>query len=193
MGGRASTAPVTIGFLTVAEHQPHGLFGGLLIVDISGRPLEFHCTAPVKTNRAQEILFGPTLESYLYGEQIGHTLFASARQCPLVACTDSGPVLAMREHVEVPVVLIEPTERPAASSANGSGPSAQVRLDAAHPRGPRLVSFSLGRHKLALGAEHAGEQAAVLAQLEPLAARWDLAEPFTRIREAIDEAQRSGR
>jgi len=191
MGGRASAAPVTVGFLTVAEHQPHGLFGGLLVVDASGRPLEFHCTAPVKTNRAQEILFGPTLESYLYGEQIGHTLFASAKHSPLIACTDRGPVLAMRAHVEVPVVLIEPAGGQAASASNPQGP--QLRLDTAHPRGPRLVSFSLGRHKLALEADHAGEQAAVLAQLEPLAARWDLAEPFTRIREAIDEAQRSGR
>ncbi|HEX4147791.1 MAG TPA: hypothetical protein VHY20_02340 [Pirellulales bacterium] len=185
--GRASTAPLAIGFLTVAEHQPHGLFGGLLVVDAGGRPLEFHCTAPVKTNRAQEILFGPTLESYLYGEQIGHTLFASARHGPLVACTDSHHVLAMRAHVSVPVVLVEPPGDKAAAA------TPQLRLDAAHSRGPRLVSFSLGQHKLAIEADHASEQAAVMAHLEPLAARWDLSEPFTRIREAIDEAQRSGR
>ncbi|HEX3656440.1 MAG TPA: hypothetical protein VHV55_11560 [Pirellulales bacterium] len=188
MGGRAETAPLAVGFLTVVEHEPHGLFGGFLVLDTRGRPLEFHCTAPVKTNRAQEILFGPTLTSYLYGEQIGQTLFAAARQRPVLACIDSGPMLAMRGHVDVPVVLIE-----AAESAAATGPVPQLRVDAAHPRGPRLVSFGLGRHRLALDADYAGEQAAVVAQLEPLAARWDLSEPFARIREAIGEAQRSGR
>jgi hypothetical protein len=191
MGGLASTAPLAVGFLTVVEHEPHGLFGGFLVVDARGRPLEFHCTAPVKTNRAQEILFGPTLANYLYGEQIGQTLFASARQRPLLACTDSGPMLAMRGHVDVPVVLIEAADSTAADAV--APQVSQLRLDAAHPGGPRLVSFSLGRHRLALEADYASEQAAVVAQLEPLAARWDLAEPFIRIREAIDEAQRSGR
>ena len=64
----------TLGFLTVVEHPQYGLFGGYLVLNTAGRPLEFHCTAPIKPNRAQEILYGPTLESFLYGEQIGQTL-----------------------------------------------------------------------------------------------------------------------
>ena len=60
-----------LGFLTVLEHSQHGLMGGYLVLNISGRPLEFHCTAPIKPNRAQQILYGPTLEPYLFGEQIG--------------------------------------------------------------------------------------------------------------------------
>ncbi|MGW8256618.1 MAG: hypothetical protein ACWGMZ_03940, partial [Thermoguttaceae bacterium] len=57
-----------LGFLTIIQHEQHGLFGGYLLLNTSGRPLEFHCTAPIKPNRAQEILYGPTLESFLYGE-----------------------------------------------------------------------------------------------------------------------------
>ena len=53
-----------------------------------GRPLEFHCTAPIKPNRAQEILYGPTLDAFLYGEQIGRTLLAEAKIEPLLVCTD---------------------------------------------------------------------------------------------------------
>lgn len=190
MPNRPASAAIAIGFMTVVEHQPHGLFGGFLVVDVSGRPLEFHCTAPVKTNRAQEILFGPTLPAYLYGEQIGHTLFASAKQRPLLTCTDSRPVLALRKHVDVPVVLVEPA---ATADAGGEEGEKQLRLDAAHPASPRLLSFSLGRHCLAVDGEHGSDQSLAIAQLQPLAARWDLSEPFTRIREAIDEAQRSGR
>jgi len=48
------------GFLTAVDSPLHGLFGGYLVVDSLGRPLEFHCTAPVKVSRAQQILYGPT-------------------------------------------------------------------------------------------------------------------------------------
>jgi len=57
----------------------HGATGGLLIVCDRGRPLEFHCTEPVRTSRAQQILFGPTLRDYLCGEQIGGALLAKAK------------------------------------------------------------------------------------------------------------------
>ena len=49
-----------------------------VLLNAAGRPLEFHCTAPIKPNRAQEILYGPTLESFLYGEQIGQTLIGQS-------------------------------------------------------------------------------------------------------------------
>lgn len=189
MAGRAETASIAVGFLTVVEHQPHGLFGGFLVLDPSGRPLEFHCTAPVKTNRAQEILFGPTLPGYLYGEQIGQALLAAAKNRPVLACTDCRPVLAMRGHVDVPVVLVDS----AGAEVSAAPPVKALRVDGPHAGAERLVRFNLGRHQLALDAEYAGEQAAVAAHLEPLAGRWDLSEPFARIREAIDEAQRGGR
>ena len=84
-----------IGFLTVLEHAEQGLFGGYLVLNATGRPLEFHCTAPVRPNRAQEILYGPTLAPFLYGEQIGQTLLAKAKTEPLLVCTDVEPALAV--------------------------------------------------------------------------------------------------
>src|ERR1700674_2968908 len=80
-----------LGFFTVLEHGQHGLVGGYLILNSSGRPLEFHCTAPIKPNRAQQILFGPTLESYLYGEQIGQALLGKGATEPAVVCTALSP------------------------------------------------------------------------------------------------------
>ncbi len=100
----------TLGFLTVVEHSQYGLFGGYLILNTAGRPLEFHCTAPIKPNRAQEILYGPTLESFLYGEQIGQTLISQGSALPLLVCTDREPALAAREHVSPPVVLVLPSD-----------------------------------------------------------------------------------
>jgi len=78
---RSSTAP-TVADRRVSGPEPHRT------------PLEFHCTAPVKPNRAQQILYGPTLEPYLFGEQIGQSLLSKAAVEPEVICTDRPPALA---------------------------------------------------------------------------------------------------
>src|SRR5688572_20978022 len=96
-----------LGFLTVVEHAQHGLFGGYLVLNLAGRPLEFHCTAPVKPNRAQQILYGPTLEPYLYGEQIGQALVAKCELEILVLCTDRPAALAVRGFVPLPTVFVD--------------------------------------------------------------------------------------
>ena len=134
-----------LGFLTVVDDRQHGLFGGYLVVNASGKPLEFHCTAPIKPNRAQEILYGPTLLPYLYGEQIGKTLLAAAKADPLVVCTDREPALALGEHLDVPVVLVLPQDHPAdrtGGDLTSSGHSDKAwRVDTAHTGGHGLVSF----------------------------------------------------
>src|SRR3989304_10187691 len=93
-----------LGFLTVIEYPDYGLIGGYLVLNTAGRPEEFHCTAPIKPNRAQQILYGPTLEPYLFGEQIGQTLLTTGKIKPRGGCTDREPVLAGREFVSVPGV-----------------------------------------------------------------------------------------
>jgi hypothetical protein len=83
--------------LLVVEDADHGFTGGYLVVSHRGRPLEFHCTEPLQTNRAQEILFGPTLRPYIVGEQIGATLLAKARlKVDLLLVTDADAALAGR-------------------------------------------------------------------------------------------------
>ena len=50
-----------VGFLSVRYRSEHGFFGGYLIVNQLARPLEFHCTMPVRPSRSQELLYGKTL------------------------------------------------------------------------------------------------------------------------------------
>jgi len=94
-----------LGFLTVVDRASYGLIGGYLILNTAGRPLEFHCTTPVRPSRAQQILYGPTLEPYLFGEQIGQSLLSKAKLEPLAVCTDRVEVLAVREYTAVPVAF----------------------------------------------------------------------------------------
>jgi hypothetical protein len=199
-----SKSKQTMGFLTVVEHPQYGLFGGYLLLSAAGRPLEFHCTAPIKPNRAQEILYGPTLESFLYGEQIGQTLINQGAASPLLVFTDREPALAAREYVSVPLALVLPSDvgQVANLSADLSAEeplgqpasrTRQLRLDAPHRGGPRLVTFHLGRNRLAL-PEQAGEDRRLVAErMADLAESFDLAEPFQRIRDAIEEAQQAVR
>lgn len=191
--GLRSSQPV--GFLTVCEYESHGLFGGYLILNTAGRPLEFHCTAPVRPSRAQEILYGATLKAYLYGEQIGQALLEKAKTTPLVVFTDAEPVLTVRDFTPLPVACVMPP--PQADPAAGTGqPALSVRLDEGRlgppaPFGRRVHTFVVGNQRLAVLQDHEGDAPVIVKHWEPWAADFDLAEPFGRIREAIDEARRS--
>ena len=167
--------PIALGFLTVVEHEQFGLVGGYLILNASGRPLEFHCTAPVKPSRAQQILFGPTLAPYLYGEQIAQALINKGAIEPLVAWTDQAPVLAVREFVSPPVALL-------INDTHGA--------DDARRHFDSVVEFEVGRHRVAVVANQPADRERVLDRMTALTA-FDLWEPFGRIREAVEEAQRA--
>lgn len=189
MGSPAGSPPLALGFLTTVNNPLHGLFGGYLILDTAGRPIEFHCTAPIKPTRAQEILFGPTLEPYLVGEQIGKTLLAKAERMPSVVCTDQPAALAVRPYARTPVALVLSDDADT-DFARGDGPAFRIDRPQA---GPRLASFRLGSRRLAISTSHAADQSLIGEALADLADELDLLEPFGRIREAIEEAQRGGR
>jgi hypothetical protein len=181
----------SLGFLTVVHDPQFGLVGGYLILNRAARPLEFHCTAPIKPNRAQEILYGPTLEPFLYGEQIGQTLLCKSQLEPLLVCTDQAPTLAVREHVAWPVALVLRPDGPDAQAADAAQP--WHRLDTAHAYRPALVQFELGRNRLAVPETNQDDRRLITERVAGLADWFDLAEPFGRIREAIEEAQRAVR
>jgi hypothetical protein len=172
-----SRTPSALGFLTVTEHAELGLFGGYLVLNAAGRPLEFHCTSPVKPNRAQEILYGPTLRPYLFGEQIGQTLISKAKNDVALVCTDLAACLAAREFSERPMLLI--TSRESAESA-----VSEFVLGA---------RFALGKNHVATAAKYEADEELGRSVHEHLRDAIDLLEPFARIREALEEAQKSVR
>jgi hypothetical protein len=190
MGASEVEKTSILGFLTVVANPHHGLFGGYLLLNRLGRPLEFHCTAPIRPNRAQEILYGPTLEGFLYGEQIGRALLDHATAEPGLICTDQPPALCIRQLVEIPVVLVLPAgDSPENSPSDGD--QKIFRFAPAHHQDPQGTHFLCGRNRLAVAPGMDCDRQRVVAQWRELAETFDLAEPFTRIREAIAEAQRA--
>ena len=173
--GSTQKRTLSLGFLTVVEDGVNALFGGYLLLNRLGRPLEFHCTAPIIPNRAQEILYGPTLRPFLYGEQIGKTLVERAKTKPALLCIDRKECLAVREYAPAPTVLVENAmiERPREDFAT-SEPSRRT----------------VGVNRLVLSPEDAAVEEDIWAGLFEVVEDLDLAEPFLRIREAIEEARR---
>ena len=157
----------TFGFLTVVDSPTHGVFGGYLLVDELGRPVEFHCTTPVKVSRAQQILYGPTLHGHLHGRQIGVALLAEATTQPTVVLTDVESMLQVRPHTSRPVAFVQ-----------------RVAADEAE------AGFVIGAARVWPHDGDAPGDAVVRDRLAALGAAVDLCEPFERIRAAIDEAQR---
>lgn len=197
MAASGSQTMPTLGFFTVTEDAEWGIVGGLLVLNAAGRPLEFHCTAPLKPNRAQEILYGPTLRPFLYGEQIGATLAAKAKSTALFLCTDSEPALCLRHVIETPLLFVTDPGTTAGEQGEprGAGASGKnFRLDAAHdrpaPHAARLKHFQLGQQPVAVLEQFESDQQLIAERFTPYQSQIDLWEPFSRIREALLEAQR---
>lgn len=169
------------GFLTVLEHSRFGLFGGYLLLNAVGRPLEFHCTTPVKPNRAQVILYGNTLNSFLYGEQIGQTLIKKSRLEPIAVFTDRAGVLAAQEFVSFPVIFL-PEHGSEEEESSDPEPSGALT-------GRRAVS--LAGKDLYLPDQMGFSAEEIARTLSGKLDSLDLTEPFSRIRLAIEEAQRA--
>lgn len=108
-----------LGFLTAIEVPERGYVGGLLVTNQFGRPLEFQCTAPLKPNRTQEILYGPTLVPYVLGDLIGRTLLEKVGVKPHLVLTERHELLGLRDLVEIPVACVDemPADGKAAPSA----------------------------------------------------------------------------
>ncbi len=98
--------PKHIGFLTAVGDYAHGVIGGLLVLDLVGRPLEYHCTEPFRPNRVQEILFGPSLDGFVWGEQIAVALVSRSKVDLSAVLTNTPKMLPAAEKLNTPLGLV---------------------------------------------------------------------------------------
>ena len=165
-----------IGFLTAIELPQGGYVGGLLVTNHLGRPLEFQCTAPVKPNRTQEILYGPTLVPFLLSEVIGSTLIEKATVKPDLVLTEQEEILDLSERIDIPVAYLNP---------NIGGMSVeQIPLTG--------ETLRLGQQTLRIYSEHSNDEKTLKKISENIPEEADLYEPFERVREALKEALQLG-
>ncbi len=175
-----------LGFLTAVEDAERGYVGGLLITNRFGRPLEFQCTAPVKPNRTQQILYGPTLRPYVLGELIGRTLLEKVGVKPHLVLVESPDLLDLRSATSTPVASLVSDTKP---STNRKLPETESR-QAEHLEKTQPNSLRLGNEAVAFHSSHNEDRIEIekFAKLVPVDA--DLREPFERVREALVETIR---
>lgn len=98
--------PNHLGFLTTLGDPDRGLIGGFLVLNAVGRPTEFHCTAPVRANRAQRILYGNTLEGFVCGEQIARALVDRTKTELAAILTNNPNILLARDSLKAPLTFV---------------------------------------------------------------------------------------
>lgn len=163
----AMNEQLRLGFLTAIHLENRGHVAGLLVTNKYGRPLEFQCTAPVRPNRTQELLYGPTLVPFLLGELLSKTLLERIGVKPHVVLTDRMEMLDSRPHVSLPVACIVDRE--------------------AGREGERL---RIGKLQFVLHAEFSDDLKTFEKLAKELAGDADLLEPLVRVREALQETMK---
>ena len=166
MSQSSTQAAPAIGFYTAEYSEAIGWTGGYLLLNTTGRPLEFHCTLPVRPTRAHEILYGTTLRSHLIGELIGQALMKQTRVRPQIVCVDQVEALRLADQIEFPIAIIGGD---AVNLSHLTSVPLQVAGGAVRAEG-RFV----------------GRIQKILESFPDLP---DVEEPFLRIREAVREAQ----
>ncbi|MBC7819907.1 MAG: hypothetical protein IAG10_23740 [Planctomycetaceae bacterium] len=156
-----------LGFLTAIHLENRGHVAGLLVTNKYGRPLEFQCTAPVRPNRTQELLYGPTLVPFLLGELLSKTLLERIGVKPHVVLTDRVEMLDLRPHVSLPVACVADRE--------GGREGERLRI---------------GKLQFALHAEFDEDLKTFEKLAKELAGDADLLEPLDRVREALQETMK---
>jgi len=162
------------GFVTVVQIENVGFCGGLLILNSVARPLEFHCTLPVKPTKAQSILYGSTLKPHLCGEVIAKALVEKSKTKPHVLVTDCPDTASIKDssaQKNVPTVLF-------------LGDSHEIHDEIEVDWNP----FKLVTQTILLPESQRGSWEDTKSQLEPFCQRNQLVEPFGRIRQAVAEA-----
>ncbi|MDO5580910.1 MAG: hypothetical protein Q4G69_07225 [Planctomycetia bacterium] len=176
-----------VGFITVSGNMKQGFVGGYLLLNRVGRPLEFHCTTPVVPNRAQEILYGNTLRSYLFGDQIAQALLAYSKPDLSMIFTNLPEILLAQKETELPLIFIlarkpdqvfsEENFREKLASVPGLIPDQWEFLS----KDKYILVFT--REKVKSDSSLSSQFDLLLASMEPM-------EPFDRIRSAVEEARK---
>ena len=169
----------SIGFVSVRHHCEHGYYGGYLIVNHLARPLEFHCTLPVKPSRAQEVLYGPTIDDFICGEQIAKALISKAKIKPDLVITDSVAALAVVHVSDCVAIKLDEALSLSKLGDDLRMPESQNRC---------VVPFTAKGSRFLRSSESHNAEAVAADVLSKVTDNFDISEPLSRIIDALMEA-----
>jgi hypothetical protein len=95
---------VSIAFLDVMTFENGKAFrGGIFVTDINTYPLEFRVTTPIRPTPLQTVLYGGTLEDYIYIELVALPLLESIKSKPAFVFVSSERFLNARPRTHLPI------------------------------------------------------------------------------------------
>lgn len=98
--------PSHIAFLSLEETKnKEGYLGAILVTDLSGVPLEFRCTHPVKPTLVQKPLYGESLKPFIGNELCGKPLIKSLQNKPSCIIVNTNLFLSLRPEISIPVLF----------------------------------------------------------------------------------------
>jgi len=174
-----------VAFLAMRDSADgQGYYGGVLVADALGKPLEFRCTTEaVRPTKVQRTLYGESLLPCIATELIGAPLLQAVQVRPEVVLVPDQMLLELRPATTYPVLLVERygeafevtdavEEEAAASEALLRSPQSRFQpvVLRAHPRYAADASEWRGRLAEAFG-------------------RMDLMEPFERVKTALEQLE----
>lgn len=165
-----------LAYLAVIDVDGLGTCGGMLVVNGLGRPVEFHCSTPVRASRTQEVLYGRTLQQYLNCDLVGRAMLEHCRGGSTVLVVRQPELMALHSLTDRPLALI-------GSATAGDASVTSAAAESFTPPAGQILQL-LGKAEDLERSE---------AALRRLAAVLPLEEPFGRIDEAIREAHAAGR
>lgn len=174
-GSKERKEQIRLGFMTAVEIGDRNFVGGLLVTDRFGRPLEFQCTTPVKPNRTQELLYGPTLVPFILGDLLGKALLDRVSVKPSLIMTSRVEMLELRTKVAIPIIYDE------ASTVAESKPAATKVTPSVDQE------VRIGRQTFRTHEDFIDDRTAVLQISSQLSADANMHEPLERVGEALRE------
>lgn len=171
-----ATPVALIGFLDVEPTQDKGGFlGALMVLDERGYPMEFRCTTPVKPTPIQRLVYGPLLEQYVSVELCGKCLLGEVKRRPGIVLVPSPHLLSFDEG-SLPVVSVQRAGEVIQVESLASGLVTE-RIESKAGIFQPIITTLIGENSEVVKAAR--------SVLIEAFARFDLLEPFERIRTAL--------
>ena len=172
--------PGKVAYLGYMEFDNGGSYrGAILVTDDWGKPLEFRCTAQVKTTSVQRTLYGSTLMPHVLVELIAKPLMDSLNEEPVAILVSDETFLDLRHNVDVPVVQIrrQGTDLKVTAASDGEG-NQNIVMDC---ESGKFAPIIIEAHW-----EFPDDTNSCASLLKELFGRWDVVEPFERLHKGLE-------
>jgi len=163
---RKEPSDLMLSYLSCPQDAANAFLGALMITDHRARPVHFSFVSPVRPTKVQRILYGSTLKEHVKIEVIGKKLLKDLPVIPDVLFVDVEDLLAIRQVADIPTAALSKSPE-----------------DESDPGRLSTLQYNTG--------SNIADQEVIGPIVAALETYVDLVEPFTRMKEALQEAIKS--